>query len=396
MDAYSPSNLGDAELVSRTLQYCAERYGDDYVVLATDPEGFSSDSDIFYGEFDYMPLSKVRLLQRPTRIGRTMWLVSELVTVLVGLAASSTPIRVQYKRRILKFLGVLLRKAWLRAISEADHIIAVGGGYLGDAYWRRTITSCAIYATAANIGSSVETMPMSVSGADTRSVRFALRYLGRDVFWRAREPITASILRSVKLDVREVPDLAWLNATRFPSSSGGDRAGIAICPVGSQFYSTDNSALEAEIFAALANLPAATSITMIPMHRYDEKLEDGMDDSRCEDIMDRIKKIYPTMTVKIRSISSYPELIEAMKLFELSFCERLHAALASVCAGTPAVVVGYEPKHGGVLKMANLDGFLGSRINQTWTPLTNEEILKRACAQRVRVSEELFAETTSR
>lgn len=353
-DAYSPTNIGDGELVRLSIDSVRSRFSVEPVVLCTDRAGFESDPTFSESTFEFKPMSRVRW-RGLGRSARLSMLCRDAIGILLGLFVAILPTSSTKRRQMLIHAASILRLPWLEEVAHADVIVGVGGGYIGDKYLRESIITLALFRVAASIDASVETMPISISSAHGRVFQFILKRFGRKVAWRSRENTTQNILKSLGLHTETVPDLAWLNAT---GSFGSEKKyALVLAPLGSDFYS-DVANGEPKIWPHveehIRELHPGDIITLIAMHYWDERLQDGRDDSECHRLAKLILALNPVVTVEVLSLRTYSEVLTTMAKARFAVCERLHAALAGLAVGTPTKVVGYEPKHRGVLEMADL------------------------------------------
>lgn len=350
-DAYSPSNLGDGELVRLTIAFAKNTYKQAPIVLATDPNGFAPMGALFVSP---KPLSRQKW-RNLSGVRRYVWLLQEVLAIAAALALGSGSRGSLSRRALGRRIGHLLNTEWLVHFSNAEHVIGVGGGYLGDKYLRETVLTLIQYRLAISFGATVETMPLSVSSAHRRRLRIAFRNGGRGVVWRSREATTHATLSSFGLSSRLVPDLAWLNVLEPVSSNS--RAGLTVAPLGSAFYSHSSGALPnswALVQRWLDSAAIGTKVNLVAMHAWDERLQDGRDDLACRLLFAEISRAYPHIQVQIFQAQNYREVRELFASSEYAICERLHAAIAALTVGTPTAVIGYEPKHAGVLEFAGL------------------------------------------
>lgn len=346
-DAYSPTNIGDGELVRLSIASVRSRFAVEPVVLCTDRTGFQSDPTFQTSSFVFKPLSRVRWrsLARGARISMA---VLDALGMLVGLITAVFPIQAARRQNLLLWAAKLLRLPWLEEIARADAVVGVGGGYIGDKYLRESIMTLALFRVALSTGAKVETMPISINSAHGKVLRLALKNFGTGVTWRSRENTTHSILSSLGLSSVEVPDLAWLNAAESFESS--EKYALVLAPLGSDFYSDTAGGVPKiwpHVQQHVSELEPGARVCLIAMHYWDERLQDGRDDNECIRIKDLISVLNPTVNVEVLNLRSYHEVLTTMSGARFAVCERLHAALAGLAVGTPTKVVGYEPKHRG-------------------------------------------------
>lgn len=403
-DAFSPANLGDAELVARTIDYARARGANDIVVLAVDPGSFAETESSVDVRYVALPLSRLRWRSLPmTR--RVPWLGAEVLGLVLGLVLCAAPLSRGARRRVLVGYARLAGLKWLSEVAGSDEIIAVAGGYLGDRYLRGSLVALTLYRIASGLGLRVETMPLSISSATSHRLRFALRRLGRGVQWRARDRTTLSILADRGLPRELVPDLAWLNApeglashSAAPAADSGAKT-LVVAPVGAAFYSsTDSDGLPASSGTMLELLSRETGVgrvLLVPMHVRSPRMQhDGGDEDACDAIQGVLAAKYPEVSVSVHRPQTYDALCALMRTADFAICERLHAALAALTQGTRTWVVGYEPKHRGVLEVADLTHVLvANPRSRVYRPNTGvDPTLAPAAAGQRALVEELFNE----
>jgi polysaccharide pyruvyl transferase WcaK-like protein len=367
-EAYSPRNLGDAELVRRSAE-CAHTWGYDAVdCLATDIEGFSA-----VRELDRIApriLSRAEWHSR-RRVSRFIWLGAEIISMTALVIIASTFKDSNKRRESCRNVSRLLRRKW-SIVFEADVLLPVGGGYLGDAYAKETVIALLQYWILGRCGTPVVTMPISIASLDSKVLRRAVRATSKGVIWHAREEYTLHLLDSIGASVRLVPDLAWLNARRTATRTG--TGSVAIAPVG-RFYALPQDDLVSRLGMILDDPQFDhEKISIVAMHRSGGSTLDGGDEKAGESLMKRVR---PGQVFSRVNASSYSELLDFLEGVDLLLTGRLHAAIASACVGLPASVVAYEPKHAGVLRLAGLSAFLESP-----SKLGSAEITSAALRQR--------------
>lgn len=359
LDAYSTTNLGDAELVEASVDAVAPT-ADRIVVLATDPDSFAdaSGGGVVYL---YKPLSRVQF-RRKSGLSRLAWLAADTFALSGAFLLSFLPIGASARSRASADLGRALRASWLSEIATAKEARGVGGGYLGDRYERETAVSLMQYRIALRCGVRVETLPISVSSLKSRRLRFLMRRVPDEMLWRAREETTESILRNATNgEVRLELDLAFRHRRPARAEAVVPRSRLLVAPVGSTFYSSragKSDDLTTFVRSVLRTDSQIDTVTLVPMHTYDERTGDGGDDRACDALLHALRSEFPRLSIEVVRPGSYAELIDIAQTSRAAVVERLHAAIACLDAGVPVKVIAYEPKHAGVLKTVDMAGSL--------------------------------------
>lgn len=373
-DAYSPTNIGDGELVRLTIDSVRSRYTPEPIVMCTDRAGFEADSTFTGSKFIYKPLSRA-LWRELSGANKLSLLARDTLGIVIALVVVQLPVPSFMKPALLSRVAKLLHIAWLEEVVRADVLVGVGGGYIGDKYLRESLMTLALFRVAVGTGAKVETMPLSISSANRRLLKAALKIFGRSVAWRSREKTTQKILESLGLDSHCVPDLAWLNALRAVEPS--TTSSLVIAPLGSAFYDGGTSK-EPKVWPfvgpVIRQMPAGETVRLIAMHYWDERLEDGRDDRECHRLAELIRRENSSLRVEVLELKSYEEVLSVMTASRLAVCERLHAALAALAVGTPTKVVGYEPKHRGVLELAELHVLIDESVPYVREKISEELI----------------------
>ncbi|WP_164515424.1 polysaccharide pyruvyl transferase family protein [Microbacterium sp. 10M-3C3] len=366
--------MGDAELVRLTIDAAIVRFGATPTVLATHPSSFEDDAD-----FVYKPLSR-EIWRSRSGLPKLRWLSQEASRLLFVAAVPFIPKRL--RDRAVRAVLRRSKSPWLRALTSASIALAVGGGYLGDRYLRESLVSLLSYRYCIALGAQVETMPLSISSARHPLLRLALLST-KGVRWRARDATTQNILIRSRAQPELVPDLAWLDTG--VQTHAENREGICIAPVGSSFYADKGEPLRAWQAARhlIERLDPQSTVRLVPMHRWSAALGDGGDDLACDRLETSIREMRPDLRVIQVRPTRYSEVRDAMAASEFAVCERLHAALAAATSGTRALILGYEPKHLGVMTVAGLERLCGDLEGAL--SVEPEEIESKAKRQRALV-----------
>lgn len=395
-DAYSTTNIGDAELVLRSIQAVSTRYRVS-AVLATDPQSFRSHPR-FQGlglKFAASPTSRLGLTE-PSRLRRMIFLARTTAASAVLIFSSILPVKPTIRCSVARLFNPVVGLDWYTQLLSVDRVAAVGGGYLGDRYLRRTVVSLGYLWCSVRMGRMVETMPISISSADRLLTRIAIRKLGSSIRWRSREDVTSRILSLCGVDYKYVPDLAWWNANEneMEYDVNPSKAELMVAPVGSSFYkfSDQSAVLMKEISAHVDRLSSQGRIVemhLVPMHSYSRFLGDGSDDKVCEDLASRCASLWPDMEIVIDWPVEYADVIGIASRASASVCERMHAALASMTQGTITTIIGYEPKHIGIVRTAKVRYETDGDVVRISDSL---EIVARARVQRELLEQEFSSD----
>jgi len=354
-EAYSPSNIGDGELVRASLALIGQQFPNSSpAVIALDHGAFKAAFPMT--TFHPRPFDRRFLKRRGKIYALTSW-----GTSIFALTAISFFPGVSARRWIARLCVQLLHpghEGW-RALASANVVIPVGGGYLGDKYTPESYLTLWTYWWLGRQGTQVMTMPISISSA-SGLLRRALGWVGPSLCWTARESTTFQLLSNLGIHVRAAPDLAFVNAVRPRSAEGAPngRPLLIVAPVGEDYVPlpllrglyTDLASRIAEIW------PADTDVGIVAMHQETPGLADGRDRAAV-DIFSNCAEAAGLKTRFIRT-PDYGALLVALDRADWLVACRLHAAIGGICAGTPTLAIAYEPKHVGVFADLHLSDFV--------------------------------------
>ena len=369
-DAYSASNLGDAELVLQTLKVVKRRGPTRAHVQAVDTASFAAillDGETIgeklFPRLDYLSASK-----RARMLVVAKWGIQAIFWTAVCLLPGE-----QNRRRVLMAAGTRTLKRML----EHESAVAVGGGYLGDQYWKDSLLTAFSWWLLIRSGIPVETMPLSVEfSAGWKGHLWA--QLVKRVKFRARDRASVGVLQSLGLRAEELPDLAFYNAgTRRPQSS--PRVSLAIALVGRDYLTAEQ--VEDLVYAVSAGCRSVGvfHVGVISMHRSIQGTDVGCDDAAS----DRLRAGLDAEGIVATSISvrNYRELCMEVQGYTAVVSARMHAGIAGLCADIPVGLLAYENKHTAM--------FADMGLSEVVVPITApldviEALLARLIASRSR------------
>ncbi|UZF59002.1 polysaccharide pyruvyl transferase family protein [Gordonia polyisoprenivorans] len=348
-EAYSARNLGDLELVERTLSYArSARASVEVVCLAVDPESFEIPGVSFF------PKLFSRLDLRETRGSKRVqiylaWAVRWITLSTLAFA----PRRVQARSvRWLVRIGLLPSSAEL--YTRASSVIAVGGGYLGDQYFKETLLTVWTWWWASRLGVAVETMPVSV---EIRSpfLGIIVRLTTRNVSWRARDSSTVDSLARLGVNAALVPDLAFAN---YCATAAESRVGSVLCLVGADYLSVvEQRELESTIVELVKNSLVPRPVRFLAMHRRIDSSNIGGDLAMSLSIVERLRN-EGISTVSIVDARSYADVCNVCGSAEIVLSARMHAGIAALCRGARVGLLAYEEKHFALMRDMELERYV--------------------------------------
>ncbi|WP_238556730.1 polysaccharide pyruvyl transferase family protein [Gordonia terrae] len=348
-EAYSASNIGDAELVSRTLEY-AKGLGSPVRCLAVDPESFARvlDADV---HIDERLFPRLRLLKAEgsARAGiAARWIAQ--AALMTFLAAMPVSIARALTRRAVDMHLVPHSAVYY---LQAKRVVAVGGGYLGDQYVKESLMTLWTWWWSGRIGAAVETMPISVE-IRAPYLRLAVRFFARHVTWRVRDSSSAQCLLRCSVKADTVPDLAFANYRR-PKSK---RTSIVLALVGSDYIDLSQvDRLVNGLASAIALLGDQRPVVLVTMHSSLSGTSVGGDRVAAERLKSALSA-QGLLNVEIASVSSFDEVCGLCESADLVISARMHAGIAALCSGARVGLLAYEEKHYTLMRDLGLSDFV--------------------------------------
>jgi colanic acid/amylovoran biosynthesis protein WcaK/AmsJ len=245
----------------------------------------------------------------------------------------------------------------LRSYRDADLVISSGGGYLGGERPGANVLNVFHIALAEVLGRRCLVAPITVKPMNStvkRIVKIGLK--GALVF--ARDVGTLHRLRELGLRPRLASDMAFRSPSLLAAATRARPAhrGFVIAWAPRQYGSGHTAfAARQQIYsAALRALCRLARLREARIVLISQSGSRGLEDD--VPFVERLARSFPP-DVHVDVMPHARTLDQGMKQFAeadvlLSF--RLHAAIMALAAGTPTLVVGYEPKVQGVLEPLGL------------------------------------------
>lgn len=354
-EAYSPSNLGDRELVFRTLDYVRTHYGQEAAcLLAVDSDGFRQHlwpMPVQVRLFDRLEaLGAARMRRAVVALRWSLRLLSMSFLALWGCRLAASPIADRWPG--LSETG--------RAYLRADRVVAVGGGYLGDQYVAESLLTLWTWWWLGRLGVPVETMPISIE-IRSRAMSLVFRILARRVRLRCRDTASCDIVRGAGLSCDYVPDLAFLNAGKYlpKQDASPDAEFVAVALVGSDYLSPAESArLRQQLVVGLtSSVGVDVSVRVVSMHGPLGNSHVGGDEGESTALLELLAAQGIQDADHIRA-QTYAELCHALSGARFLIAARMHAGIAGLCAGVPVGLLAYEDKHAALYRDMQLLDFV--------------------------------------
>ncbi|MEV8204358.1 polysaccharide pyruvyl transferase family protein [Streptomyces sp. NPDC079189] len=363
-EAYSGHNLGDRELVLATVDVVHEAHPSMRpVVVALEPETFRDalpHVDVLPRLFDRRRLAEVTAVQRACLLAA--WGAFALAeTVFVALR-----IPARLRRSVARWLlGAPAMRTYDSYCRTGKHY-AVGGGYLGDRYVKESALTLWTWWWAVRRGVSVATMPVSIE-AQGPTMKRLLRGLLPGVQVAVRDESSESVLHGLGLRCRRFPDLAFRNAFRIAElhPAVGDRC--IVFPVGSDYF---DEAVWRERWSDVCQVAEAEGLSLLTYAMH-EPIRGALAGHDLE-VVDLLVEQHGAE--RLAGVASYQDLCTVIgREARLVITARMHAAIAALSVGVPAVVLGYEEKHRTLMQLLGLENLYIS-LDQASQPAIAEAI----------------------
>lgn len=377
-ECYSPANLGDYELVASSISVVGSARPDcDVEIVALEKERFS---EIFpnlkvHGRlFNREAFAAGSSLTRPRLV--LSWAVYVTVLSVLALLLPKSSRR-SISIGAIRYLPDERIRTVATRYATASGVYPVGGGYLADRYLRESVLTLWSWWWVGRLGTKVATMPISVEAA-RKPMRAALRLLGTSVSWTLRDHTSVDVLRSCGLSGCFSPDLAFRNVVKQPiCAEQQGRPRILVVPIGGDYYDDEvwRNVMK-ETADAINALRMGSQTSILTMHAPVCGGYAGKDHHAAT----YLASLLPGSNIVERGdVADYQALC---RMIQDTACtvvtSRMHAAIASICADRPPIVMGYEVKHQALMERFNLSGlyidfprttaqWLENRLKELWS-----------------------------
>jgi colanic acid/amylovoran biosynthesis protein len=272
----------------------------------------------------------------------------------------------------------------LRAYLDADLVISSGGAYLGGPRPGINLTTAFQIVLARILDRPCVIAPVTVKPMSA-PVRFivgrALR--GSSVF--GRDHGTVARLRRLGIPATFSGDLAFLSrATESDRPRHRAKESLCVAVAPRQF------GWDTEPFARRAELEAATVGVLTSLVRergarilvVAQSTAAGLEDDAAEitRLLSRLPSDVAPSVRRLPHARSVDEVIAQYAEADVVYAYRLHAAITALMAGTPSLVIDYEPKVRGVLSTVGLGDWVISSAEAA-DPVTVQERLVTLAAR---------------
>lgn len=354
-EAYSASNIGDLELVDRTIAITRTRFPTAQLVcLATDPSSFKGHIDIGVQESVFSRLNYVAA-QRVEKLFSILKLFIIISCVSIFALVGGAPLRA-WIGLLANFSKTLQR---LHSYVDADRVIAVGGGYFANRYWKHSFLTLWTWWVAQRMGIPVETMPISMEITHP-VLRYVVRLFGAKLTWRVRDSLSLDALRACGRDGVLVPDLAFINYNESIAQDSPERNGkLMIALVGSDYLDAKSASnLYRDLAEVCAEQFSGYEISLLAMHSSMQGTSIGGDVAACEKFAGCLKEQgIPSEYIRAKT---YFEVLTTCGQMDVVISARMHAGIAALCSGARVGLLAYEKKHFALMNDLSLSEYVVS------------------------------------
>ena len=350
-ECYSATNIGDLELVSRSLQVASATYPNGKIeCIASDPDSFRGIINSL--SFKRPIFDRLKMI-KGSPVVKVLGMVHAITTVGFFTLAALLP-RTLARGLVALFIKFGLGNSTAAEYLSAQRIVAVGGGYLGDKYGKMTILTVWTWWWANRMGCLVETMPMSVE-VSTPILTTFLRIFGKKIVWRVRDQASVKVLKACHIQCELVPDLAFLNA-EIMQSAPSSRSGLLVALVGDDYLSeTEQSTLFNQLAENIFTHFPQSEVTLLSMHRSMSGTHVGGDVVASQ----KMSALLESKGIRnsLVNAATYDEVCQHCLNVEYVISARMHAGIAALCSGAKVGLLAYEEKHLALMKDLGLDNF---------------------------------------
>lgn len=358
-ECYSPRNLGDAELVSATLDVVdALAFSEKSELVALDVEQFR----ILYPSRVVHPRLFDRREYGSSSAGRKLVILAgwSWFILMQSLVVVTMPKRCRraMAHRLLPLFREAMRET-AQAYCESQAVFAVGGGYLGDRYFKESCLTAWTWWWSARTGSQVTTMPISVE-AKGRLLKYVFTLFLQYVKISVRDDSSKRLLEALGIRSTRVPDLAFRNTAQSrigsanrESAGGRKNPKMLIVPVGGDYFDDNLWQEKLKMLADVILTDYPTwDVALLSMHLSLEGATAGFDD----EAVNYMESLLPDATVLNRvAVRNYSDLCSKIHCeIDLVISARMHAGIAALCSAVPLVMFGYEEKHRSLMTFLGL------------------------------------------
>ncbi len=348
VNAWSTLNRGDAAILDgliATLRAC----GASHVIVAAPHAPGEIEHRLALGADDTVPMV-VDPLTAPGWMRATYPTLAVWVVLSIAFA-------------VLTALVAPRSRVAIRAYRDADLVVSCGGGYLGGGRPGSNMLLVFRIAFARLLGKRAVVAPVTVKPMNSivaRLIGTGLR--GARVF--ARDLPTIARLAEVGIPATYASDLAFRSPalTRAGKRPRPIHSGLVVAWAPRQFGSDsdayrDRAAIEEQTIFALSALVRDRGARVILVAQSNVS---GLEDDLI--VINRVLRRLPEdLRASVETPAPAHGVEEAVGQFaraDVLLSSRMHAGIMALFAGTPSLIVGYEPKVKGVFELLGLADWL--------------------------------------
>jgi polysaccharide pyruvyl transferase WcaK-like protein len=344
VNAYSTLNLGDAVILDGLITALRAAGAEHITVAVPGGDGREVARRMAMGADDTAPM--VFDLVRSPRFVRRFFLVHAVWTLWnLALVAACALLRPTAMRS-------------LRAYLDADLVVSSGGAYLGGP--RAGINALTLFqiVIARVLGRTCVVAPVTVkpmSSIVTAMVTATLR--GMRVF--GRDQATVARLAALGVGATLSSDLAFRSRAAAEFRAAAPKADGLVVAVAPRQFGWDSEAYALRNEIAEATAAALTALVREQNARLLVITQSSASNLEYDpEAIDRLLPMLPPDAIAATEVLPIVDGIDAALLqyarADVALTYRLHAGILALRAGTPSLVLDYEPKVRGVLGMVDL------------------------------------------
>lgn len=346
VNAFSAGNRGDLGIVIAMAKFVRRCFKDPEIVVLS---SYFESNEAIYSSYGLRSLPNVWNLKRGNPITNYLRGAKALLeTTLFSPKQSS-----------------YANNPSLRSLSDADLILAVGGGYLYSS--RKGPLGVGLLHVlfhmwlAKRLRKPIIAFPQSVGPFNYKADRWLTeRVLKRVNIFCSREPLTTRLLEELHVPyIIETPDIAFLlepgEGLKLPKKSEGKLLLGVTALDWSIAHSIDAGSVE-EYLAKIKRVVDGVNRSQ-PVHVYifpQVTVDDRNSDLQVSERLHELIGMDNSSLVNLERVNRPEDLIATYAQLDLFLASRMHSAIFAMVGHVPTVALAYQPKTLGTFKLLGL------------------------------------------
>ncbi|MFH1395481.1 MAG: polysaccharide pyruvyl transferase family protein [Candidatus Omnitrophota bacterium] len=393
IDAYSARHIGNLALVDSTLEQLRVQFPKaEFTILAFDPKSVAKHSEC--KTLETLWAEQFSGYSIPEKI---VWIVKESLWVFVNL----------FNFFVLKPLGFLIapekytfsrkKLAVLKAYSNADIVVSIGGEWLQASEWKRVPFFLFGYWLAYAMGKIVVLFPQSIGPFKKRLIKRMVSYvLNQCDLVFPRDELSLQTVQELKIDPKKVylvpdvvvnqPYVSKKEARKFLEAEGvkldkGLLVGVAISRWKKLDYKKYFTVMRELCHFMIEDLNA--TVVFYPANKAFRK-GIGDEELTCQLYESLHGRSNAKLLLKMYTARELKGMLGQLDLF---ISTRMHASILATMIGTPTITINTQPKVQGFMNLIH-QGETSCEIKD-FTIEKAKELVKDTLAQNEQIRSSL-------